>query len=71
MVRLPATDDIIGGCLSRPVADLIIEAAESAGASPDADEDAAMVGAGLGGDPTISQEANEILADMLVGCASE
>lgn len=59
------------------VADLIIGAAEDAGASPDgdcirdaaqdlSDDDAkAMVDAGLEGEPDISTEANEILAEIL------
>lgn len=59
------------------VADLIIEAAESVGASPDSDcireqakklsdaDSAAMVSAGLDSEPDISEEANGILAEML------
>lgn len=59
------------------VADIVIKAAEDAGAEPDSDcirehagklsdDDAgAMVDAGLEGDPDISAEANEILAEML------
>ncbi len=59
------------------VADIVIQAAEDAGASPDSgcikdaagrlsdDDAAALVDAGLQGDPTISADANGILADML------
>ena len=60
------------------VADLLIEAADDAGASPDpdcirdlaqdiSDADAtAMTDAGLEGDPDISDAAGEILAEMLL-----
>ena len=60
------------------VADIVIAAAEEAGASPDADcirenaeriddgDAAALVEAGLDGDPEISAETGEILADMLL-----
>ncbi len=59
------------------VADIIIKAAEDAGASPDADcirdaakklsdeDEAAMVSAGLDGDPSISDGANDILIEIL------
>lgn len=59
------------------VADIIIRAAEDAGASPNADcirdaanklsdaDAAAMVEAGLDGDPSISDGANEILIEIL------
>lgn len=59
------------------VAEIIIQAADDAGADPDADcireraqdisdEDAqAMVDAGIDGDPDISVEAGEVLAEIL------
>ena len=67
-----------GGSDQDQVADLLIEAAADAGASPDADcirdlaqdisdDDAeAMTDAGLQGDPDISEAAGEILAEMLL-----
>jgi hypothetical protein len=67
-----------GGSDQDQVADLLIEAADDAGASPDSDcirdlaqdiSDAdakAMTDAGLQGDPDISQAAGEILAEMLL-----
>lgn len=67
-----------GGSDQDQVADLLIGAAEDAGASPDpdcirdlaqdiSDADAkAMTEAGLEGDPDISEAAGEILGEMLL-----
>ncbi|MDW3216337.1 MAG: hypothetical protein R8G01_20270 [Ilumatobacteraceae bacterium] len=67
-----------GGSDQDQVADMLIEAADDAGASPDSDcirdlaqdisdDDAeAMADAGLQGDPEISDAAGEILAEMLL-----
>ena len=78
LVLVACGSDSDGGSSNQDkVADLIINAAEEAGASPDADcirdtakkiSDAdakAMVDAGIQGEPDISTEANEILGEIL------
>lgn len=79
LVACGGSDDGDGGDSPQDgVADLLIEAAEDAGADVDSDcvretaqsmsdDDANLiVDAGLDGDPDISETANEVLAEMLL-----